>query len=134
MFENAAQLVIVAFLVIGALFCLLASVGIFVMTDLFIRMQAASKSVTLGVTAMVFGVGLHFHEPEILIRCVLICIFMFITIPVASHIIARAAYRTGESLAPETIVDELASVTPGRKPLGAPNTESGGSSASLTQD
>ena len=42
------------------------------------------------------------------VRVALVCVFLLLTAPVASHLIARAAYRAGVPLAPETVVDELA--------------------------
>jgi multicomponent Na+:H+ antiporter subunit G len=41
------------------------------------------------------------------VRCLLVCVFLFVTVPVASHLISRAAHRSNEPLAPETVLDEL---------------------------
>jgi len=95
-------------LALGGLFSLLAAVGILVMPDVYTRMQAASKAVTFGATSVVLAAALHFQEAGVVARCLLVCVFLFVTIPVASHLIARAAYRAREPLAPETSVDELA--------------------------
>lgn len=99
---------IIMLLAIGGLFSLLGAAGILVMPDLYTRMQAASKAVTLGATSIVLAAALHFQEAGVVARCLLVCVFLFVTIPVASHLIARAAYRSREPLAPETSVDELA--------------------------
>lgn len=93
---------------VGGLFCLLAAAGIVLMPDVYNRMQAASKAVTLGATCVVLAAALHFREGDIVARCLLVCVFLFVTVPAASHLIARAAYRAREPLAPETVVDELA--------------------------
>lgn len=98
----------------GGLFCLLTAAGIILMSDLYTRMQAASKAVTFGTTAIVFAAALHFREADVVARCVLACIFLFVTIPAASHLIARAAYRSGEPVAPETTIDELKQHTENR--------------------
>jgi multicomponent Na+:H+ antiporter subunit G len=92
---------------VGVLFCLLAALGVVLMTDVYTRMQAASKAVTLGATSIVLAAAVHFREADVAARCVLVCVFFFVTIPAASHLIARAAYRYREPLAPETVVDEL---------------------------
>jgi multicomponent Na+:H+ antiporter subunit G len=99
---------IVVLLMLGGSFSLLAAVGILVMPDVYTRMQAASKAVTFGATSIVLAAALHFQEAGVGARCLLVCVFLFITIPVASHLIARAAYRAGEPLASETCIDELA--------------------------
>ncbi len=98
---------IVVLLALGGLFSLLAAVGILVMPDVYTRMQAASKAVTFGATSIVLAAALHFQEAGVVARCLLVCLFLFVTIPVASHLIARAAHRAREPLAPETAVDEL---------------------------
>ena len=97
----------VVLLVIGGIFCVLAAVGIVRMPDVYTRMQAASKAVTLGATSIVLAAAVHSDEADVIVRCLLICVFLFVTVPAASHLIARAAYRAREPLAPETGVDEL---------------------------
>jgi multicomponent Na+:H+ antiporter subunit G len=99
---------IIILLALGGLFSLLAAVGILVMPDVYTRMQAASKAVTCGATSILLAAALHFQDAAVVARCLLGCVFLFVTIPVASHLIARAAYRAREPLAPETSVDELA--------------------------
>jgi len=106
-----SEVVVIILLSIGVLFCLLAALGIVLMSDLYIRMQAASKSVTLGAISIVLAAAVHFGEADITARCLLVCVFFFVTIPTASHLIARAAYRSREPLAPETVIDELAEPT-----------------------
>jgi len=98
---------IIMLLALGGLFSLLAAVGILVMPDVYTRMQAASKAVTFCATSIVLAAALHFQEAGVVARCLLVCVFLFVTIPVASHLVARAAYRAREPLAPETSVDEL---------------------------
>lgn len=97
----------IGLLSLGCLFCLLAVAGVLLMPDVYNRMQAASKAVTLGATSTVLAAAVHFQDAEIVVRCLLVCVFLFVTIPAASHLIARAAYRSGEPLAPETHIDEL---------------------------
>ena len=99
---------IIILLALGGVFSLLAAVGILVMPDVYTRMQAASKAVTFGATSILLAAALHFQDASVVARCLLGCIFLFVTIPVASQLIARAAYRSHDPLAPETRLDELA--------------------------
>ncbi|HUE72383.1 MAG TPA: monovalent cation/H(+) antiporter subunit G [Pirellulaceae bacterium] len=94
-------------LVIGGAFMLLAGVGIVRMPDLFMRMQAATKAATLGVGCMLFAVAVHFGELAITARCMLVTAFVFLTAPLAAHVIARAAYSIGVPLWKGTFCDEL---------------------------
>ena len=96
-----------ALLLIGGVFMLLAGIGIMRMPDLFMRMQAATKAASLGVGCMLLAVALHFGELAVTTRCLLVTAFVFLTAPVAAHVIARAAYSVGVPLWSGTIVDEL---------------------------
>jgi len=104
---GTSDMLTVVLLAVGSIFCLLAAVGILRMSDFYTRMQAASKAVTFGATSIVLAAAVHSGEAEVVARCLLICVFLFVTVPTASHLIARAAYRAREPLAPGTGVDEL---------------------------
>jgi multicomponent Na+:H+ antiporter subunit G len=95
-------------LVIGALFMLLAGLGILRLPDLFMRLQASTKASTLGVGCMLLAAAIHFQDLAVTTRAVLIIAFFFLTAPVGAHMIARAAYAVGVPLLWEgTITDEL---------------------------
>jgi len=94
-------------LITGGAFMLLAGIGVARMPDLFMRMQAATKAATLGVGCMLLAVAIHFGELAVATRCVLVTAFVFLTAPVAAHVIARASYSVGVPLWEGTITDEL---------------------------
>jgi CPA2 family monovalent cation:H+ antiporter-2 len=84
-----------ALMLIGAAFGLLAGAGVVRMPDLFMRMQAATKASTLGIGCIVLAVAVHFGELGIATRAVATVMFVFLTAPVAAHMIARASYFVG---------------------------------------
>lgn len=94
--------------VLGAALGLLSAVGIVRMPDVYIRLQVASKASSLGVALLMLGVAIHFGELGVFVRALLVVIFLFLTAPVAAHVIGRAAYMTGVPLAPGSKPDELA--------------------------
>jgi multicomponent Na+:H+ antiporter subunit G len=94
-------------LVVGSAFMLLAGVGVVRMPDLFMRMQAATKAATLGGGCMLLAVAVHFNDLAVSARAFLVIAFVFLTAPVAAHMIARAAYSVGTPLWKGTIADEL---------------------------
>lgn len=96
-----------ALIVLGGAFMLLASVGVVRMPDLFMRMQAATKAATLGAGCMLLAVAVHFDDLGVTTRALLVIAFVFLTAPVAAHVIARAAYSVGTPLWEGTIRDEL---------------------------
>jgi multicomponent Na+:H+ antiporter subunit G len=94
-------------LVFGASFLLVASIGLVRMPDLFTRMQATSKASSLGAGFMLLAVAVRFHASGIAPRAFATVIFIFLTAPIAAHLIGRAAYVIGVPLSPLTIADEL---------------------------
>jgi multicomponent Na+:H+ antiporter subunit G len=94
-------------LVVGALFMLLAGLGVLRLPDLFMRLQAATKASTLGVGCLLLGGAVHFQDLSVTTRAVLVIGFFCLTAPVGAHMIARAAYAVGVPLWEGTIVDEL---------------------------
>ena len=102
------SLVVAALLVLGASFMLLAAVGLVRLPDVYLRMSAASKAATLGASLVLLGAALHFGSAAVAGRAIVIVAFLFLTAPVAAHVIGRAAYRRRSPLWSGTIADEMA--------------------------
>jgi monovalent cation/proton antiporter MnhG/PhaG subunit len=94
-------------MIVGAAFALLAGAGVVRMPDLFMRMQAATKASTLGIGCIVLAVAVHFGELGVTTRALATIIFVFLTAPIAAHMIARASYFVGVPLWQGTLIDEL---------------------------
>ena len=102
MIEIAASVLIL----VGALFALLAAVGVLRLADVFTRMQSSTKASTLGLGCLLGGLVLLHFNTEFVIRAASIGAFIMLTVPVSAHVIARAAARTGAPLWTRTHVDE----------------------------
>ncbi|HZI19364.1 MAG TPA: monovalent cation/H(+) antiporter subunit G [Pyrinomonadaceae bacterium] len=102
-----SELLTLSLLFAGAIFLLLAALGVLRMPDLFSRMQAATKAATLGAGLMLLAVAAHFDDTGTTVRALLVTAFFFLTAPVAAHMIGRAAYIIGVPLWEGTITDEL---------------------------
>jgi len=107
--------IVALLLVLGALFMLLAAVGLVRLPDLYLRMSATSKAATLGASLVLLGAAVHFGTAAVAGRAVVIVVFLFLTAPVAAHTIGRAGYRRKSPLWKGTIADELAEADRGRK-------------------
>ncbi len=94
------------FLIIGGVLSLIAAAGVLRMPDLFTRMHAATKTGTVGVSAITIGMMIHFDTVTVTSKGVLVIALFLLTAPVAAHMIARAAYRSGVSLWILTRLDE----------------------------
>ncbi len=95
-------------LMIGALFSLVAAVGIARLPDIYIRMHAATKAGALGAGMIMLAVGVHSLELEVMLRAAVAVIFILLTAPIAAHLLGRAAYLTRVPLWSGTTRDELA--------------------------
>ncbi len=93
---------------VGGVFFLLASIGVLRMPDLFLRLQVSSKASTLGLSCILLAVALHFSDAVVTIRAAVILCFIVLTIPIATHMLARAGYATNVPISDETMVNELA--------------------------
>lgn len=89
------EIITSALVLIGAAFMLVSAIGILRLPDFYIRMSAITKAGTLGVGFIVFGIGLHFNEIDVFIKAVSIILFILLTSPVAAHVIAQAAAKSG---------------------------------------
>ncbi len=83
-------------MVVGALFYVLAGLGLVRMPDVFNRIQAGTKATTLGTFSVVLGVGIT--EPTWLLKSLIIIVFITLTNPIGSSVLARAAYMRNEPL------------------------------------
>lgn len=94
-------------LLAGGAFTLIAAVGVVKLPDLFTRMQASTKSATLGVGCTLLAAAVHSGEVGVVTHALLVASFLFLTAPIAAHMIARAAYNVGVPLWEGTRIDEL---------------------------
>ncbi|QFT90382.1 Na(+)/H(+) antiporter subunit G [Bacillus sp. THAF10] len=94
---------------LGALLSLITTFGLIRLPDVYCRSHAASKSATLGVLFVLVAALLYFWIKDgfFSARLVLGIIFVFITSPVAGHLISRAAYYTNVPLWDKTVQDDL---------------------------
>ena len=95
-------------MVCGASFVLIGAVGILRMPDVWMRMQASSKAATLGIGCLALGLAAYrYEELTVVMRAVIVISFTFVSVPVAAHMIGRAAYLMGLPAWEGTHRDEL---------------------------
>jgi multicomponent K+:H+ antiporter subunit G len=85
---------IVAGLVLaGAGFCLIGSLGLLRMPDFFTRLHGPSKATTIGIGSLLVASALYMSSrgPGISLHEFMISLFIAITTPVGSHLLAKAA-------------------------------------------
>lgn len=92
---------------IGSLFLLLGSIGVFRMPDVYNRMQAGTKATTLGTMLFLLGISVGHQECGCFGKIFILIIFVIFTNPVSSNSLARAAHYVKMKIAESTIKDDL---------------------------
>lgn len=91
------NLIVVSLASVGTLFLLVSALGILRLPDVLARMHAAGIAATLGITCLLLATGIHFLAEGQMFRMVALIILFFVTAPIATTTMARAAYRTSPS-------------------------------------
>jgi len=96
------------FIAIGIMFDLLGCLGLVRLPDVYNRLQAATKCVTLGTCSILFGTFLVVGFTAAGMKALLCIGFLVLTAPVAAHAVARGAHRAGVKLWEKSVVDKYA--------------------------
>ncbi|MDD5557909.1 MAG: monovalent cation/H(+) antiporter subunit G [bacterium] len=95
----------VLFIVTGLAFDLFGCIGLVRLPDVYNRLQAATKCVTLGTCSIMFGVFLMLGCTAAGLKALLCIGILLVTSPVSAHALARAAHRSGVRLWEGSVVD-----------------------------
>ncbi len=104
----AAELVAAACMLTGAVLVLVSALGLVRMPDLLLRMHATSKATTLGAALVLTAAAIDFAAIAVTTRVLATVAFLFLTAPLAAHLLARVSYFLGIPLSHHTVLDELA--------------------------
>lgn len=88
-----ADLLTALLLISGAVFALLAGIGLLRLPDVMMRMHASTKIGTLASGLITVAAAVHFGTAEIWIRALCIILLLLLTAPIAAHMIGRAALK-----------------------------------------
>ncbi|MBC8393757.1 MAG: Na+/H+ antiporter subunit G [Deltaproteobacteria bacterium] len=91
---------------IGVLFDICGCIGLVRFPDVYNRLQAATKCVTLGTVLLLAGVALVSHSGAIASKAIICGVFILITSPTAAHAIAKGAHSAGVKLWDKSVVDK----------------------------
>jgi len=107
MVEEIAAYAAGVLLLIGAVFSLLAAIGVLRLPDLYTRMHAASKAGTMGSGLMLVAIAVVAFDGPVILRALVGFLFLLLTAPVSAHLLARAAYSAGYKPASITHINDL---------------------------
>ncbi len=91
---------------VGLLFNLFGCIGLLRLPDVYNRLQAATKCVTLGTCSILIGVLLHFGFNDAGVKAIVAIPILFFASTVAAHALIRGAYQFGIRLGNKSIKDD----------------------------
>lgn len=89
------DIIVGVLLCLGTLFTLIASLGVLRMPDLYTRMHAATKAGTVGLASLLLAVAIAIPDITVISRVIGTMLFIFITAPVAAHLLGKATQESG---------------------------------------
>ncbi|HID60891.1 MAG TPA: Na+/H+ antiporter subunit G [Hadesarchaea archaeon] len=92
---------------IGTACAIIGAIGILRFPDVYNRIHANTVVVVGGAIFLVLGAGILGGISAFTVKAVVIALFLFLTSPVSSHAIARAAHKSGIKLWPKSVADKL---------------------------
>ncbi|MBN1354343.1 MAG: Na+/H+ antiporter subunit G [Candidatus Omnitrophica bacterium] len=95
-----------AFIAIGITFDVLGCLGLVRLPDVYNRLQAATKCVTMGTCSILFGTFFLVGFTSSGMKALLCIVFLILTSPVSAHAIARGAHRAGVKLWDGSVIDK----------------------------
>ncbi|MCD6213145.1 MAG: monovalent cation/H(+) antiporter subunit G [Sulfurovum sp.] len=84
------------FIFFGVIAFLISAIGLVRMPDIYTRMHAGTKATTMGIVLVV--VGAICIEPSWAWKLILLAVFILLTNPLSSSVIARASHSDGATL------------------------------------
>ncbi len=93
-------------LVTGITFDIIGCIGLVRLPDIYNRLQAATKCVTLGTCMILLSVVFYTGINAMSVKALLCIWFILITAPTGAHAIARAAHRSGIRLWDGSVIDK----------------------------
>lgn len=110
--DAAIDIAVLVLILLGAVLCLSAAVGLLHFRDVPSRLHAATKPQVLGVMLICLAIALAQRSVGgFLLGLALVApivLMQFATAPLSAHIVGRQAYRNGTSEERRLVVDELA--------------------------
>lgn len=94
------------FIGIGVAFDFFGCLGLFRLPDVYNRLQAATKSVTLGTWSILFGVFVRYGFVGVGVKALLCIPLLFFAATVAAHALMRGSYLFGVKLWEKSVIDD----------------------------
>lgn len=102
------EVVVLVLILIGALLCLTAAIGLLRFRDVPTRLHAATKPQVLGLLLICVAVAIALESWAVAAFLVPVMLIQLATAPLSAHMVGRQAYRNGTIDERSLVIDELA--------------------------
>lgn len=93
-------------ILIGLIFDIFGCIGLIRLPDVYNRLQATTKCVTLGTCSILLGTLFFKGFGPTGVKALLAIVFLLLTSPVAAHALARGAHKSGVKLWEKSVCDK----------------------------
>jgi len=94
-------------LIVGAFCSLVGCIGLIRFPDVYNRIHAQTVAIIGGCVLTLLGICLYTGFSVYTLKAITIAAFLFLTNPISSHAIARAAHKSGVKLWAKSVTDKL---------------------------
>ena len=100
------EIIGIIMIAVGLAFDFFGCIGLVRMPNVYCRLQAATKCVTLGTCSILFGLLCVTGFSPTGIKAAICLVFVAITSPTAAHAIARASHKFGIPVHKDAVLDK----------------------------
>jgi len=104
------SMITIILIIIGVLFNFFGCVGLIRLPDVYNRLQAATKCVTLGCCSILLGLVFHYGFNDAGFKALFAIPVLFFSATVAAHALIRGAYHFGTRLGEKSVKDDYREV------------------------
>ena len=95
---SVQEIIAIAFMACGLLFLVISAVGMLRLPDFYSRLHVSGNSETFGLMLSLLGLAIYEGFTLTAVKLIMIFIFVFIGNPIGTHILSKAAYKTGHPM------------------------------------
>jgi len=99
--------IVALLLIFGALFMLVAAIGVVKLPDVYMRMHAITKAASLGAILMLAAVFLWHPQWIVGIEALMVVLFVIFTAPIGTHMLARVSHKMKVPTGEGYVMDEM---------------------------
>jgi len=100
------HIIAIILIIIGLVFDFFGCLGLIRFPDVYNRLHASIKCVTLGTSSILLGLFIYKGFSPAGVKALLCILFLMLTAPVSAHALARSAHKSGVKLWSKSVCDK----------------------------